>query len=87
MIFLYFPCLAGNKNANSRLFLVCLKVFLPLYYRFGRTKKVALLAALLPLWKEKTINFCLFIACLKNQHSARETTHTKKFSPFTGLNF
>jgi len=34
--------------------------FQPLFYRFGKTKKLALFAASLPLWKEKTINFCLF---------------------------
>lgn len=107
IISLYFPCLAGNKNSNSRLFVACLKAiflalsslwelafsplsprfkfikkcyfqplfyrfefqknchFLPLYYRFGKTKKLALFAALLPLWKEKSAIFCLFSACFK----------------------
>lgn len=69
----YFPCLAENKNANSRLFVACLKVF------FLALSIFPFLVAFQPFWKEKRAIFCLFIACLKNQHSARETKSSVEF--------
>ena len=40
-----------------------------IFYRFitALAKKLALFAALLPLWKEKSAIFCLFTACLKRK--------------------
>ncbi|MBR5609329.1 MAG: hypothetical protein IKW63_03600 [Elusimicrobiaceae bacterium] len=40
-----------------------------------QNKKLALFAAL----ERKSAIFCLFTACLKNQHSARKTTPTVEF--------
>jgi len=70
----------ASSPLSSRFKFIKKCYFQPLFCRFVKTKKLALFAAslplqpkrnwsfstaFLPLWKEKTINFCLFIACLK----------------------
>ena len=71
---LYFPCLAGNKNSNSRLFVACLKVFFlalsSLCRRFEHIKTAIFNRFSTALEKQKSGTFYRVIAALVKKYSA-----------------